>query len=235
VYPAVLARVIAIGEGGDMRSENPTGADNQQGSRPGRLKILRLTPQRLHAELLAVGAMSLEAYLQGALRDGTRCRSHHTHRIGQSDIRWLQVLEAALRRLGERSWIYREGRTRSFWVLETSASFLDIDYDARSLAGTVQGLDYVRGYFDADGGMPRSDCSRLYLQFTQKSRASLEIVVSILNSWGILCGRIHNPSHEVDPNYWRVYVRSISHERFLRLVGSWHPRKRQQIDTRMVR
>jgi LAGLIDADG DNA endonuclease family protein len=218
-----------------MHSENPTGADNQQGSRPGGLKILRPTPQRLHAELLAVGAMSLEAYLQGALRDGTRCRAHRTHRIGQSDLRWLQVLEAAFARLGARSWIYREGRTRPFWVLETSASFLDIDYDARPLVGSDQGLGYVRGYFDADGGMPTSQSSRLYLQFTQKSRESLEVVALILESWGVHCGRIHNPSAAVDPNYWRVYVRSGSHERFLQLVGSWHPRKRQQIHTRMVR
>ena len=218
-----------------MRSENPTGADNQQGSRPGGLKILRPTPQRLHAELLAVGAMSLEAYLQGALRDGTRCKEHHTHRIGQADLRWLRVLEAIFVRLGCRSWIYREGRTRSFWVLETTASFLDIDYDARPLVGTREGLDYVRGYFDADGGMPTSSSSRLYLQFTQKNRTSLETVATILDSWQIHCGRIHNPSIAVDPDYWRVYVRSSSHERFLRLVGSWHPRKRQQIQTRMVR
>jgi intein/homing endonuclease len=218
-----------------MHSDNPTGADNQQGSRPGGLKILRLTPQRLHAELLAVGAMSLEAYLQGSLSDGTRCRAHRTHRIGQSDLRWLHVLEVALLRLGHRSWTYREGRTRSFWVLETSAPFLDVDFDARPLAGTYAGLDYVRGYFDADGGMPTSSSSRLYLQFAQKSRSSLETVASVLESWDIHCGRIHNPSAAVDPDYWRIYVRSVSHQRFLTLVGSWHPRKRQQIETRMVR
>jgi hypothetical protein len=64
VDPAVLVNVTAIDHGGDMQSENPAGADNQQGSRPGTPKGLRLTPQRLHAELLAVGAMGLEAYLQ---------------------------------------------------------------------------------------------------------------------------------------------------------------------------
>jgi hypothetical protein len=119
--------------------------------------------------------------------------------------------------------------------LETSAPFLDVKYDAKPLAGTREGLDYVRGYFDADGGMPRSSSARLYLQFSQKSRASLESLASILESWNIQCGRVHNPSARVDPAYWRLYVRSASAERFFTLVGSWHPRKRQQMHTRMVR
>ena len=49
-----------------MGSENPTGADNQQGSCPHPSWDVLATPQRLHAELLAIGAKGLEAYLQGA-------------------------------------------------------------------------------------------------------------------------------------------------------------------------
>jgi hypothetical protein len=175
----------------------------------------------------------LEAYLQGALCDGTYSALHHTHRIGQSDPRWLTTLAAILELLDQRAWISREGRSRRFWVLETAADFLDVEFDASSLVGTPEGLAYARGYFDADGGMPKSESSRLYLQFTQKGRGSLEMLTRILESWEIACGRIHNPSAAVDPEYWRVYVRAGSHERFLSLVGSWHPRKRQQITTRM--
>jgi hypothetical protein len=175
----------------------------------------------------------LEAYLQGALCDGTYSALHHTHRIGQSDPRWLATLTKILALLEQRAWVYREGRSRSYWVLETAAAFLNVGYDASALVGTPEGLAYARGYFDADGGMPRSETSRLYLQYTQKSRGSLEVLVRILESWGVACGRIHNPSAAVDPDYWRVYVRAGSHERFLSLVGSWHPRKRQQITTRM--
>ena len=73
-----------------MFGDNATGeADNQQGSRQSDLLADRLTPQRLHAELLAASKKSLESYLQGALRDGTRSARHRTHRIGQSDPRWL--------------------------------------------------------------------------------------------------------------------------------------------------
>jgi hypothetical protein len=215
-----------------MSSDKPSGADNQQGSR-GIFPEMSLTPQRLHAELLAANAKGLETYLQGALRDGTRSARHRTHRIGQSDPRWLDFLRSALRILGYGSWIYREGRDRRLWVLETTAPFLSLDYQASPLVGTEEGTHYVRGYFDAEGGMPKDPDSRLYIQFCQKDRASLEAVLKILDSWQISCGRIHNPSKRVDPSYWRFYVKAKSHERFMTLVSSWHPRKREQIQTRM--
>jgi len=101
------------------------------------------------------------------------------------------------------------------------------------LVGTREGLDYVRGYFDADGGLPRNPTARLYLQFGQKDRASLEMVTKILSSWDIASGRIHNPSAAADPDYWRFFIRAGSHERFMTLVGSWHPTKRALVETRM--
>jgi len=94
-------------------------------------------------------------------------------------------------------------------------------------------MDYARGYFDAEGGMPRRSEARLYLQLTQKDRHNLEAVHRILENRGIQCGRIHNPSHRVDPNYWRFYVKATSHKSFMALVGSWHPSQRQQIEDRM--
>lgn len=187
----------------------------------------------LRAELEIAGRRGLEAYLQGCLRDGTRSVRHGTHRIGQADRAWLELLRALLQELGERGWIYREGLSRRFWIVETTAGFLSLDFDASPLAGTVEGLHYVRGYFDAEGGMPRAAEARLYLQFGQKDRTSLEIVRRILLSHGIRSGRLHNPSRRIDPDYWRFFVRAGSHEDFMTLVGSWHPRKRRQIETRL--
>ena len=192
-----------------------------------------MTPQRLHAELLVTSAMRLQSYLQGALKDATKSALHRTHRYGQSDRKWLETLQVMLDVLGHRSWIYREGRERNFWVLETSARFLSEAYEATALIGTGEGLDYSRGYFDADGGLPRDPDAWLYLQFAQKDRQSLETVKELLRSWEIECGRIHNPSAEVDPDYWRFFVRAASHQRFMKLVGSWHPTKRALIETRM--
>ena len=175
----------------------------------------------------------MEAYLQGALKDATRSGLHKTFRYGQSDTRWLEFLRELLSSVGRRGWIYREGRQRKFWVLETTAPFLSMKFAADDLVGTQEGLDYVRGYFDAEGGMPKDSEARLYLSFGQKDRMSLETVAKILSSWGIESGRIHNPSVSVDPDYWRVFVRASSHQRFMRLVGSWHPRKQALIQTRM--
>jgi hypothetical protein len=159
---------------------------------------------------------------------------HRTFRFGQADRRWLEILRLCLERLGHRSWIYREGRERRFWVLETSAGFLSRTFeDDHSRRGSTAGVDYARGYFDAEGGMPRKESARLYFQFSQKNQRSLEIVTSILQEVGIDCGKIHNPSRRVDPDYWRFYVRAGSHRRFMSVVGSWHPRKRQQMNTRM--
>jgi hypothetical protein len=175
----------------------------------------------------------LEAYLQGALHDGTRSAAHHTHRIGQANRGWIDLLGIIFEVLGLRAWIYREGQDRAYWVVETTASFLDINFDASPLVGADAGLAYVRGFFDAEGGMPHDSSARLYFQLCQKNYGRLETVKAILSSWGILSGRIHNPSRQVDPDYWRLYVASQSHRRFMSEVGSWHPRKRQLITTRM--
>ena len=216
-----------------MCSDNPSGADNQQGSPSPSPLLGGVTPQRLHAELLAVGAKGLEAYLQGALRDATWSARHRTHRFSQSNRDWLLVVEDALGLLGHRGWIYREGKTRNVWVLETTAKFLTLDYDPLDLVRSPSASSYVRGYFDTDGGIPRNANARLYIQLCQKDRQSLEKVVRLLQAGSICCGRIHNPSVRADPTYWRFFVRSCSHTAFFNSVGSWHPMKRQQIENRM--
>ena len=193
-----------------------------------------MTPQRLHAEPLEpMSAANVMAYLQGALKDATPSALHRTHRYGQSDRAWLERIADLLGALGHRSWIYREGRDRNYRIVETSAKFLSISFDPSSLIGTPAGLFYVRGYFDADGGMPASSEARLYVQFCQKDRVSLERVHEILHEQGIESGRIHNPSARVDPDYWRFFVRAKSHQDFLERVSSWHPRKQAQISARV--
>ena len=210
-----------------MGSENPTGADNQQGSRSSTLSAGELTLQRLHAELLEADARETRAYLLGAARDGTFNRTHKTLRISQADVRWLFVLKEAFRKLEKRSWIYREGR-RSVWVVESM-----IRLDEEELVAPEERAAFVRGYFDAEGGIPRDTRARFYIQLVQKDYADLSRVGRLLESLEIRCGRIHSPSVRVDPDYWRFYVLSSSHEDFIRRVGSWHPRKRQLLEARM--
>jgi hypothetical protein len=167
-----------------------------------------------------------QAYLQGALHDGTWNASHSTHRFSQKGTEWLSRLAILLHELGHKSWIYREGKNRDVYVLETAAPFLDIDFDPDSLETEAERLAYVRGYFDAEGGLPRSPRSRFYIQITQKDRVELAKVRLILESVGISCGVLHNPSVEADPDYWRFFVRARSYMTFALTIRSWHPRKK---------
>jgi hypothetical protein len=187
-----------------------------------------LTPQRLHAELLEADVRESRAYLQGALRDGTFNRTHGTVRISQGDHRWLLVLRELFLKLGSRSWIYREG-SREVWVIESTCR---LEWDP-IVSSDSEAAAFARGYFDAEGGVPKKKGDRFYIQLVQKNREDLERVWRYLEGLGIRCGRIHNPSIRVDPSYWRFYILAASYEDFIRRVGSWHPRKRPLLESRL--
>jgi hypothetical protein len=150
---------------------------------------------------------------------------HHTHRISQKGTDWLERLGKMLQELGYNSWTYQEGKSRQVFVLETSAAFLDIDFDPDFLKTDAERIGYVRGYFDAEGGVPQIPGARFYIQFTQKDLIELGKVKAILEGLDIRCGKIHNPSSRVDPGYWRFFVRAQSYRSFATVIGSWHPRK----------
>ena len=173
------------------------------------------------AEVRETPVAHARAYLVGALRDGTFNRLHRTTRISQADERWLRILQVLLQKLGKRGWIYREG-SRGVWTIETTWR---PDGSTESWSETGQ-LAFARGYFDAEGGVPAQQSSRFYIQLVQKNHSDLDRLRTILEKAGIRCGRLHNPSPRVDPDYWRFYVLAASHQDFVRLVGSWHPRKR---------
>lgn len=136
-----------------------------------------LTPQRLHAELLATSASGAWSYLFGATHDAAISSRHNTVRFGQADVEWLDVLRLLLKERGQKAWMYREGSTRKFWVLETSAKWLA---DRPSFSTPEERRAYARGYFDAEGGIPRKVTARFYIQFVQKDRADIVKLQTIL-------------------------------------------------------
>jgi LAGLIDADG-like domain len=188
-----------------------------------------LTPQRLHAELLETSASGARAYLHGAVHDATISQRHRTVRFGQSDEWWLEVLRVLIARLGRRAWTYREGRSRRFWILETS---VDVLAERPTFSKSGERLAYARGYFDSEGGMPHDPSARFYVQFVQKNQADLEELRAFLETEGIGCGRLHNPSRHRDPDLWRFYVVAASQRSFATRVGSWHPRKLSLLEAR---
>ncbi len=192
-------------------------------------QVAPLTPQRLHAELLETSAFGARAYLHGAAHDATFSRRHRTVRFGQSDVGRLEVLGILIARLGRRSWRYREGRSRRYWVLETS---VDVLTERPTFSCSEERLAYARGYFDAEGGTPRDPSARFYLQFVQKNHGDINELRAMLEAEKIQCGGLHNPNRLRDPDLWRFYVVTAGHETFATRVSSWHPRKRSLLDAR---
>ena len=207
-----------------LLSENQIRADNQQG-RPRNLEepseTTRQTPR------------VTEAYLLGALHDGTYNIRRKTHRFSQANIEWLQTLQRLLGELEHKAWLYKEGSKRNVYVLETSAKFLSIHFDPCLLASTEEKIAYIRGFFDAEGGVPRNSSARFYIQLVQKNRAKIAWLHSTLTDMNIKCGAIHIPSKRVDPDYFRFFISASSYKDFIEQIGSWHPRKHLIFESRV--
>ncbi|MFI5271227.1 MAG: LAGLIDADG family homing endonuclease [Candidatus Saccharimonadales bacterium] len=124
-----------------LLSDNQFRAENQQG----RLQMQSVEPSETTRQTPRV----TEAYLLGALHDGTYNVGRKTHRFSQNDIRWLELLQECLEELGFRSWIYKEGKYRSVYVLETSAKFLSASFNPKYFVNEDEKIAYIRGFFDA--------------------------------------------------------------------------------------
>ncbi len=173
----------------------------------------------------------IKAYLQGALHDAYRRKNRI--RFSQKGTEWLTVLKDLFNHLGHRSWMYREGR-RDVYDLETTAGFLDFRFDPRTLKTSEEKAAYIRGFFDAEGGIPHSRDATFYIQLVQKDRGKMQMLKELLQLLGVKTGVLHNPSHRVDPSYWRCFVSTASHSDFARIIGSWHPMKRMRFEERMM-
>ena len=174
----------------------------------------------------------MQAYLLGALHDASLNKKKR-YRFTQKGTEWLMFLQTLFHGLGHKSWIYREGK-RNVYTLETLAAFLDFKFDPLLLTTKAEQSSYIRGFFDAEGGVPRGAQSKFYIQLVQKDRIKIEKLVVMLKSLGVETGKIHNPSAKIDPNYWRVFVSTKSHKDFARKVGSWHPIKKEILRKRMM-
>ena len=173
----------------------------------------------------------IEAYLQGALHDAYRRKNRI--RFSQKGTEWLTIIKDLLNHLGHKSWMYREGM-RDVYDLETTAVFLDFKFDPRSLRTSSEIAAYIRGFFDAEGGIPHARSAKFYIQLVQKDRKKMQTLKELLQSLGIKTGVLHNPSRRVDPNYWRCFVSTASHMDFAKVVGSSHPAKQARFRERMM-
>ena len=180
-----------------------------------------MTPQRLHAELLELLMDMSKAYLLGVMHDSTERKN--TYRISSKENTYIQFLANMIHKMGYNAWTYREGKTRDMYVVEFSKKVVKNTV----IENEQQKIDYIRGYFDAEGSTSRSKNVRFYVYFAQKNKIDLEQLKSYLTDLGIICGKTHNPSKLKDPNYWRFFISCKSYRLFIEKIGSMHPIKSQ--------
>lgn len=162
-------------------------------------------------------------YLLGVLHDATERKT--TYRIATKSKLYASLLEAGIKLLGVSAWVYREGSNRELWITEFSKTLL-----AHAYITTLQDkIEYLRGYFDTEGGIAKSNSVRYYIYFAQKNKSDLMEVHTYLTELGIRCGEIHNPSKDIDPYYWRFYIKARSYDDFALIIGSNHPEKFQYL------
>jgi len=72
------------------------------------------------------------AYLQGAMHDASLNKKKRV-RFGQKYPKWLILLRDLLLSVGVHSWMYKEGKNRDFYILETVCRNLNFDFDTSRL------------------------------------------------------------------------------------------------------
>lgn len=164
-----------------------------------------------------------KTYLLGILHDATERKN--TFRIATKSNDFAKILVNGIHLLGSGAWIYREGKNRDLWIVEFSKSFLK----NTRIFSKKDKINYLRGYFDAEGGIAKNSNVRYYLYFCQKDKKDLKKGREYLEELGISCGKLHNPSKRVDPNYWRFFISVKSYKDFAKIIGSLHPDKEKYL------
>lgn len=212
-------------------SDNVISAENQQAT-----EILKNLSFRESSETICQTPSTkseIIAYLNGALHDASLNKGKRI-RFAQKNRQWLENLHFLLKQLNCNSWIYKEGKKRDIYVLETLCTYLNFEFNPSNLKDSREKLFYIRGFFDAEGGIPHKK-GRFYIQLVQKDFEKIRKLKCLLKDIGIKSGKIHNPSKRVDPNYWRIFILSKYHKRFAEIINSYHPIKIKIFRERMKR
>tara|TARA_Y100000310_G_scaffold285492_1_gene308986 strand:+ start:507 stop:1061 length:555 start_codon:yes stop_codon:yes gene_type:complete len=169
------------------------------------------------------------AYLHGALHDGyvyTGKSKGKVAVITQKNREWLVRIQRIIELLNTRSWIFQQ---RDIHILETKLPELLKPINVSSLKHK-DALEYVAGFFDAEGGIPKNPTksSTVYIQFVQKNKTKLEEIVKILEKSGIKCGKVHQYDKKKS-GCWRFFINRESHLKFIETITSRHPEKQERL------
>ena len=160
-----------------------------------------------------------KTYLLGVFHDATVRKT--TYRIATKNRNFRDLLAREIQKFGVKAWIYKEGKLRDLWIVEFSKTLLQ----NVAIQSPQDRIDYIRGYFDAEGGIAKHPSVRYYLYFCQKDKNDLMQAKGYFEELGIISGILHNLSKTVDPNYWRFYISAKSYSDFAKIIGTDHPEK----------
>jgi hypothetical protein len=166
------------------------------------------------------------AYLHGAIHDGYVYSGKSKGKIAvitQKNRKWLENIKGIIEENDGKAWIFPQ---RDIHILETKFTRL---LQKRELSGRKEKLEYVSGFFDAEGGIPKKLDARFYVQFVQKSKKELKEVADILEESGIKCGRLHQ--YDKKSKCWRFFVKAGSYLKFIELIKSRHPEKQERLES----
>ena len=127
------------------------------------------------------------AYLVGALEgDGYIYKGKRKGIVAvftQKNREWLENIKKIIEENQGKAWIFKQ---RNINVLETKFKPLLEKINIEKLSQKEK-LEYVAGFFDAEGGIPRNpeNTPYLYIQFVQKNAETLKRIIKILEDSSI--------------------------------------------------
>ena len=164
------------------------------------------------------------AYLHGAIHDGYVYSGKSKGKVAvitQKNRKWLENIKEIIEMNNGKAWIFPQ---RDIHILETKFNHL---LQERHLFSRKEKLEYVSGFFDAEGGIPKKFDTRFYVQFVQKNKKELKQVANILEEFGVKCGKLHQ--YDKKSKCWRFFIKSNSYIKFIELVNSRHPEKQERL------
>ena len=164
------------------------------------------------------------AYLYGAIHDGYIYTGKSKGKVAvftQKNKSWLENIKGIIEKNNGKAWIFPQ---RNIHILETKFCHL---FEPRKLSSDKERIEYLSGFFDAEGGIPKKLQARFYVQFVQKNKKELQEVANILNEFGVECGKLHQ--YDKKSKCWRFFVKTNSWLKFIELIKSKHPEKQARL------
>lgn len=193
------------------------------------------------------------AYIIGALRDGcfTKNEKYYVYRIRiyQKNKEWLEkVSDIFYNAFGKIPTIKHDKRDNVWCLILDSKSIFQKLVKISEFPGNQRTWklpkfiseaseeikkEYIRGFFDAEGGVPHiekkeQEQKNIRIYFSQVSEEALIELKRLIEEFGIKCGKVSGPYFKKgfeNPTYG-LRIHGISEvAKFSMIIGSLHPEK----------